>query len=168
MKTKAAVLHDVHQDWQIEEITVDPPKANEVLVEWKVAGLCHSDEHIVTGDMGVSAEALAAMGATLACGGRNPLTGSRVVSERVARDVVSVMATCGVYDGSGRWMRRVGVPAKSSVSGALVLAAPGRLGAAVFSPPLDDQGTSVRGARLAQGLADALGLHAFGAVRPEG
>ena len=63
MKTKAAVLHDVHQDWQIEEITVDPPKANEVLVEWKVAGLCHSDEHIVTGDMGVSAEALAAMGA---------------------------------------------------------------------------------------------------------
>ncbi|WP_317230640.1 glutaminase A [Clavibacter sp. MX14-G9D] len=116
----------------------------------------------------VSAETLAAMGATLACGGRNPLTGSRVVSERVARDVVSVMATCGVYDGSGRWMRRVGVPAKSSVSGALVLAAPGRLGAAVFSPPLDDQGTSVRGARLAQGLADALGLHAFGAVRPEG
>ncbi|WP_328706908.1 glutaminase A [Clavibacter zhangzhiyongii] len=110
----------------------------------------------------VSAEVLAAMGATLACGGRDPLTGSRVVSERVARDVVSVMATCGVYDGSGRWMRRVGVPAKSSVSGAIVLSAPGRLGAAVFSPPLDDQGTSVRGAVLAQGIADGLGLHAFG------
>jgi glutaminase len=72
------------------------------------------------------------------------------------------MATCGVYDGSGRWMRQVGVPAKSSVSGAIVLAAPGRLGAAVFSPPLDDQGTSVRGARLARELADQLGLHAFG------
>ncbi|WP_086518397.1 glutaminase A [Clavibacter michiganensis] len=116
----------------------------------------------------VSAETLAAMGATLACGGRNPLTGSRVVSPRVARDVVSVMATCGVYDGSGRWMRRVGVPAKSSVSGAIVLSAPDRLGAAVFSPPLDDQGTSVRGARLAQGLADGLGLHAFGGADGRG
>ncbi|MEW5014440.1 glutaminase A [Clavibacter michiganensis subsp. michiganensis] len=110
----------------------------------------------------VTPEILAAMGATLACGGRNPLTGSRVVSREVARDTVSVMATCGVYDGSGRWMRRVGVPAKSSVSGAIVLASPGRLGAAVFSPPLDDQGTSVRGAVLAQRLADELGLHAFG------
>jgi glutaminase len=110
----------------------------------------------------VTAEVLAAMGATLACGGRNPLTGSRVVSREVARDVVSVMATCGVYDGSGRWMRQVGVPAKSSVSGAIVLSAPGRLGAAVFSPPLDDQGTSVRGAVLARELADGLGLHAFG------
>jgi glutaminase len=112
----------------------------------------------------VSAEILAAMGATLACGGRNPLTGSRVVPQDVARDVVSVMATCGVYDGSGRWMRQVGVPAKSSVSGAIVLSAPGRLGAAVFSPPLDDQGTSVRGAVLAGALADGLGLHAFGAA----
>ena len=63
MKTKAAVLHDVHQDWQIEEITIDPPKANEVLVEWKVAGLCHSDEHLITGDMVPSADMLAMMGA---------------------------------------------------------------------------------------------------------
>ena len=51
MKTKAAVLWGVGQDWKIEEIEVDPPKAGEVLVEWKVAGLCHSDEHLVTGDM---------------------------------------------------------------------------------------------------------------------
>ena len=116
----------------------------------------------------VTSEILAAMGATLAAGGRNPLTGSRVVSREAARDVVSVMATCGVYDGSGRWMRRVGVPAKSSVSGAIVLSAPDRLGAAVFSPPLDGQGTSVRGARLAQGLADGLGLHAFGSAGGRG
>ena len=51
MKARAAVLHGVGQEWQIEEINVDPPKAGEVLVEWKVAGLCHSDEHFVTGDM---------------------------------------------------------------------------------------------------------------------
>ncbi|MCU1502462.1 MAG: Alcohol dehydrogenase GroES domain protein [Ilumatobacteraceae bacterium] len=64
MKTKAAVLHGVHQDWQVEEIDVDPPKALEVLVEWKVAGLCHSDEHIVTGDMGATPEMLEASGAS--------------------------------------------------------------------------------------------------------
>jgi glutaminase len=105
---------------------------------------------------------LAVMGATLALGGVNPVTGTRVVPAPVARDVVAVMATCGVYDGSGRWMREVGVPAKSGVSGAIVLAAPQRLGAAVVSPPLDAQGTSVRGRLLSQALSDRLGLHAFG------
>jgi glutaminase len=104
---------------------------------------------------------LATMGATLAAGGTNPRTGERVVSREVARDVISVMATCGVYDGSGRWMREVGVPAKSSVSGALVLAVPGVLGAAVVSPPLDERGTSVRGHRVSDRLSADLGLHAF-------
>lgn len=109
----------------------------------------------------VDAETLALMGATLACGGVNPRTGERAVPTRVARDVVSVMATCGVYDGSGRWMRAVGIPAKSSVSGAIVLAAPGRLGAAVISPPLDSQGTSVRGRHASEALSEALGIHSF-------
>ena len=51
METRAAVLRGVGQAWAVETIRVDPPKAGEVLVEWKVAGLCHSDEHMVTGDM---------------------------------------------------------------------------------------------------------------------
>ncbi|MCK6080651.1 glutaminase A [Microbacterium sp. EYE_5] len=105
---------------------------------------------------------LAVMGATLANNGANPVTGEQVVSPRIARDVVSVMATCGVYDGSGRWMRSVGIPAKSSVSGALVLSSPGVLGAGVISPPLDEQGTSVRGHVVADILSAELGLHAFG------
>jgi glutaminase len=109
----------------------------------------------------VDAEALATMGATLAAGGVNPRTGERVVSPEVARDVISVMATCGVYDGSGRWMREVGVPAKSSVSGAIVLSVPGVLGAAVVSPPLDERGTSVRGHRASDALSEDLGLHVF-------
>lgn len=109
----------------------------------------------------VDAATLAVMGATLALGGVNPRTGERVVPEAVARDVVSVMATCGVYDGSGRWMRAVGVPAKSSVSGSLVLSAPGRLGAAVVSPPLDEQGTSVRGRLASEVLSRDLHLHSF-------
>ncbi len=112
----------------------------------------------------VDAEALAVMGATLACRGVNPVTGERVVPAQVARDVVSVMATCGVYDGSGRWMRRVGIPAKSSVSGAIVLSAPETLGAAVISPPLDDQGTSVRGSVASDLLSAELDLHVFGSL----
>lgn len=51
MKTRAAVLWDVGRDWVIEEVTLDPPAAGEVLVEVHAAGLCHSDEHIVTGDL---------------------------------------------------------------------------------------------------------------------
>ncbi len=112
----------------------------------------------------VDAEALAVMGATLACGGVNPVTGERVVPVQVARDVVSVMATCGVYDGSGRWMRSVGVPAKSSVSGSIVLAVPNVLGAAVFSPPLDEYGTSVRGRIASEMLSRDLDLHVFGTM----
>lgn len=113
----------------------------------------------------VDAAALAVMGATLALGGRNPVTGVQVVPPALARDVVSVMATCGVYDGSGRWMRGVGIPAKSGVSGAIVLSAPGAMGAAVISPPLDEQGTSVRGRLAAEALSADLGLHVFAADR---
>jgi S-(hydroxymethyl)glutathione dehydrogenase/alcohol dehydrogenase len=62
MKTRAAVLWGKHQEWKIEEVDIDPPKVGEVLVEWKVAGLCHSDEHMVTGDMVPSDEMLGLMG----------------------------------------------------------------------------------------------------------
>lgn len=62
MKCRAAVLHGLDQEWQIEELTVDPPKAGELIVQWKVAGLCHSDEHFVTGDMVPPAELLEAGG----------------------------------------------------------------------------------------------------------
>ena len=62
MKSRAAVLYGMNQDWKVEEIEVQPPKAGEVLVHWKVAGMCHSDEHFVTGDMVPPAELLAMMG----------------------------------------------------------------------------------------------------------
>ena len=51
MKSRAAIIHGTHQEWEILDIEVDPPKAGEVLVEWRAAGLCHSDEHMITGDM---------------------------------------------------------------------------------------------------------------------
>lgn len=115
----------------------------------------------------IDARALAVMGATLAFGGVNPVTGERVLPQGLARDVVSVMATCGVYDGSGRWLHRVGVPAKSSVSGGLVLSVPARLGAAVISPPLDERGTSVRGRIACEILSDELDLHSLGSNRAD-
>ena len=64
MLSRAALLYDQGQAWVVEQIEVDPPKANEVLVQWKAAGLCHSDEHIVTGDMVPPREAWDAMGIT--------------------------------------------------------------------------------------------------------
>jgi S-(hydroxymethyl)glutathione dehydrogenase/alcohol dehydrogenase len=62
MKTRAAILFGLHQDWQVEEIDLDGPKAGEVLVKWEAAGLCHSDEHLVTGDMVAPPEVREAMG----------------------------------------------------------------------------------------------------------
>ena len=62
MKCRAAVLHAVGQEWQIEEITIDPPRAGELIVQWKVAGLCHSDEHFITGDIVPTDEMLQAAG----------------------------------------------------------------------------------------------------------
>jgi NDMA-dependent alcohol dehydrogenase len=62
MKSCAAVLWGLKEAWSVEEIEIDPPKPGEVLVKWKAAGLCHSDEHLVTGDMVPPPEALTAMG----------------------------------------------------------------------------------------------------------
>ena len=62
MKTRAAVLWGLNEPWKVQEIDVDPPKSGEVLVKWKVAGMCHSDEHLVTGDMVPTAEMLQMMG----------------------------------------------------------------------------------------------------------
>ncbi|MFJ2912656.1 glutaminase A [Streptomyces sp. NPDC087228] len=102
---------------------------------------------------------LAAMAATLAHGGVNPLTGDAVVPEPVAAQVLAVMATCGMYDTSGDWLLRVGLPAKSGVSGGLIAAGPARFGLAAYSPLLDPTGTSVRGRAALGALSERLGLH---------
>ncbi|WP_299536230.1 glutaminase A [uncultured Streptomyces sp.] len=107
----------------------------------------------------VTAVDLAVMAATLAHGGVNPVTGRRVVGDRVAAQVLAVMATCGMYEGSGEWLLRVGLPAKSGVSGGLIAAGPARFGLASYSPPLDASGTSVRGRAAFAALSERLGLH---------
>jgi len=107
----------------------------------------------------VTARDLAVMAATLAFGGVNPVTGDRVVAEHVARDVLSIMTSCGMYDYSGEWLLRVGLPAKSGVSGGLLAVAPSQFGVAAFSPRLDAHGNSVRGIAVIETLSERFGMH---------
>lgn len=111
----------------------------------------------------VTCRDLAIMGATLANGGVNPITGQRAIPEKFVANVLSVMATCGMYDASGDWLYRTGLPAKSGVGGGIMAVQPGRLGIAVFSPRLDAQGNSVRGLAVCHALTAELGLHMFDA-----
>lgn len=113
----------------------------------------------------VTTRDLAMMAATLAAGGRQPRTGEQVVSAENLPKVLAVMATGGLYDESGRFAFEVGLPAKSGVCGAIVAAAPGELGVAAFSPPLDRRGNSVRGLEALTRISRGLGLHVF-AARP--
>jgi len=114
----------------------------------------------------VTSDDLARMAATLAAGGVNPVTGRRVVPAEVIEPVLSVMTTCGMYDAAGTWLFRVGLPAKSGVSGGVLAVLPGQFGLGVWSPPLDRQGNSVRGVLACQALSADLGLHLFTPTGP--
>ena len=107
--------------------------------------------------IGVNARDLATMAATLAAGGRNPVTGKQVMDAAKVPGVLAVMATAGLYDDSGKWYYHTGLPAKSGVGGGLIAVSPGKFGIAVVSPPLDDAGNSVRGQRAIQAVSEALG-----------
>ena len=116
----------------------------------------------------VTAEDLAVMGATLADGGVNPVTGERVVDAVHCKRVLAVLATAGLYERTGDWLYDIGLPGKSGVSGGIVTMAPGKGGLATFSPPLDGAGNSVRGQAVTRYLSDRLGLNLFASVpRPE-
>lgn len=114
----------------------------------------------------VTVRDLAVMSATLANGGRHPVSGERIMRPRVVRQVLSVMMSCGMYDAAGDWITNVGIPAKSGVSGGVTGALPGQLGLASFSPRLDAHGNSVRGVRSFERLSSDMGLHLMEAVQP--
>jgi glutaminase len=97
--------------------------------------------------------------AILAHGGRRPGTGERVLSKRTVAIVVSIMATCGMYNESGNYLMATGMPAKSGVSGVIVAVVPGVAGVAVSSPRLNDKGGSVRGHLILRELSRQLGWH---------
>lgn len=104
---------------------------------------------------------LAIMAAALANCGINPITQQRAVEARYIRDILTVMYTCGMYNFAGEWAYKVGLPAKSGVSGGLLVVVPEKMGIAVFSPPLDAHGSSVRGLKVCEDLSERFGLHLF-------
>ncbi len=109
----------------------------------------------------VTCRDLAVMAATLANQGVNPLTGKQAIRGEYVESVLSVMASCGMYDYAGEWLYRIGMPAKSGVAGGVIAVLPGQLGIGVFSPPLDARGNSVRGIRVCDSLSRTVDLHLF-------
>jgi glutaminase len=105
----------------------------------------------------VNAKDLATMAATLANGGKNPVTGKQVMKTENVPGVLAVMATAGLYDDSGKWLFKTGLPGKSGVGGGLIAVSPGKFGVAVVSPPLDDAGNSVRGQKAIADVSNAIG-----------
>jgi glutaminase len=117
--------------------------------------------------LSVTAADLAVMAATLANGGRQPVTGEQVIEAVHCQHVLAVMVTAGLYETSGDWLYATGLPGKSGVAGGMITVAPGKGGLATYSPPLDEAGNSVRGQLTARFLSERLGLNLF-ASRPGG
>lgn len=111
--------------------------------------------------LNVSAKDLAIMGATLADGGVNPVTGERVVDPSVCHYALAVMTTAGLYETSGDWLFDIGLPGKSGIGGGIVTVSPGKGGLGTFAPPLDAAGNSVKGQLVAKFLSQRLGMDLF-------
>jgi glutaminase len=114
--------------------------------------------------VGVNARDLATMAATLANGGKNPVTGKTVVSQEIIPEVLAVMATAGLYDDTGQWLYKTGLPAKSGVGGGILAVSPGKFGIAAISPPLDPAGNSIRAQRAIADISNALGGNPYNPV----
>ncbi|KAL7407342.1 hypothetical protein ABVT39_007049 [Epinephelus coioides] len=113
----------------------------------------------------VTCESGSIMAATLANGGICPVTGERVLSAEAVRNTLSLMHSCGMYDFSGQMAFHVGVPAKSGVSGAILLVIPNVMGVMCWSPPLDRVGNSVRGIQFCQELVSVFNFHNYDNLR---
>ena len=111
--------------------------------------------------LSVTAESLASLGLLLASGGVNPDTGERLLQPCTVQTVTTIMMTCGMYDGSGEFAVRVGIPSKSGVGGGILSTVSQRMGIGIFGPALDPKGNSVAGVRMLEYLSRQLGLHLF-------
>ncbi len=112
----------------------------------------------------VTAKQLALMGATLANGGINPQTHQRVIPARFVQDTLSEMVVNGLYENSGEWWWKVGIPAKSGVGGGILAVVPNKMAIVVFSPPLDEAGNSVRAQAVISELSARWKLHLLSAA----
>src|ERR1700758_3122642 len=111
--------------------------------------------------VGVNASQLARMGATLANNGVNPATGEQVIKREDVPHILSTMAMAGLYDGSGGWAWHVGLPAKSGVGGGIVAIVPGKGAIAVFAPPLDEAGNSVKAQEVIEYVTEKLNYNLY-------
>jgi len=111
--------------------------------------------------VGVNVKQLAEMGATLANNGVNPVTRERVMKAKNVPFVLSAMTMAGLYDGSGGWAWHVGLPAKSGVGGGILAVVPGKGAIAVFAPPLDEQGNSVKAQKVITYVSQKLHYNLF-------
>lgn len=111
--------------------------------------------------VGVNVLQLARMGATLANNGVNPATNVRVIKAEDVPHILSAMMMAGLYDGSGGWAWSVGLPAKSGVGGGIVAIAPGKGAIAVFAPPLDEAGNSVKAQEVIEYVARKLNYNLY-------
>jgi glutaminase len=109
----------------------------------------------------VNAKDLATMAATLANGGLNPVTGKKVIDQKHVKSILAVMTTAGLYDDSGKWLFQTGLPGKSGVGGGIIAVAPGKFGIAVFSPPLDKAGNSVRAQKAITDIVASLDANPY-------
>jgi glutaminase len=111
--------------------------------------------------VGVNVLELAHMGATLANNGINPTTGEQVIKPENIPHILSAMMMAGLYDGSGGWAWHVGLPAKSGVGGGILAIAPGKGAIAVFAPPLDEAGNSVKAQEVIEYVANKLNYNLY-------
>lgn len=171
----------IHDDFAGRDLKVNQPvyeseaatNQRNQAIAWLMAayGRIKDDPKMVTDvytrqcAINVSAKDLAVMAATLADGGKNPVTGKQVIPQEHVAKVLACMATAGLYDDSGIWLYNVGLPAKSGVGGGIIAVSPGKFGIAAFSPPLDAAGNSVRAQRAIADISNALGGNPYN-VKP--
>ncbi|MCI9285034.1 MAG: glutaminase A [Muribaculaceae bacterium] len=108
--------------------------------------------------LGITCSQMAAMAATIASGGRNPISGKPVFDTEIAPKITTLIATVGFYQHSGDWLYTSGLPAKSGVGGGVLGVLPGVMGVAAFAPPLDDAGNSVKAQAALLEIMQTLGL----------
>jgi glutaminase len=135
------------------------------LLESKGVLRCGVDEalelYIKMCSLNVTARDLAYLGLVLANGGVRLQDGKQLLQPETVRVVKSIMLTCGMYDGSGEFAVRVGVPTKSGVGGGLLSVVNKRMGIGIFGPSLDKKGNSIAGEKILQYLSAQLKLHVF-------
>ena len=111
--------------------------------------------------LSVTAASLSGMGMVLANGGCDPFTGERLVDANAVKIVKTIMMTCGMYDGSGEFAVRVGIPSKSGVGGGILSVVDKKMGIGIYGPSLDHKGNSIAGCRILEYLSNELDLHMF-------